>query len=361
MKRMIFSMVLIAGTVLSSPSFAQSAQSVHWVEDAMRQMVERGMTKQQIKAEFARHGVDLTVGTIDAVIDGAMGTNTNVTNQVVYALKTGDVSELQKYLVNFGYLVAEDLATQYMPSLVDLVKGGACSSLAMEAAGAWASGVAGVFTGGRATVVAQLAQQVQLIWANKCNAQMNDSLASLQEYERRNISNGAVNGAAGIDGMMSRTMPNLGSGGFLSNEAAIRNQYHMAFPDMFPPMTGDDLAAINRDITLRARQANMNEAALQNRSVQEGMGSLKRARDYAVLGREGPGIRSELQAGNAIQGEQLAALNSLTAATVGGQRAELERRLSDEAIKEASNARVDDYMANLGVCANCGINRAILE
>lgn len=239
--------------------------------------------------------------------------------------------------------------------MFDCTSGGA--SLALAAV----DGVISAFFGGRASQSAQAVQIREAVIANFCAASMNDKLISLAEIELRNIAQGSVNGIPGINGMISRTTPGLGQGGFLSTEEAIRDQYRMVFPDVFPPMTGTDLASISRDIALHERQSHMNAAGIQNRSVQEGIGSLKRARDYAAAGKAGEGIRAELQAGNAIQGEQLAALNSLTAATVGGQRAELERRLSDEAIKEASNARADDYMASLGVCANCGVNRTILE
>lgn len=364
MKRYIFSMVLIAGTALASPAGAQTAPysgpSYYWVEDAVENMAARGMSKHQIRQDFGKYGVNMTIGTIDAVMRGSLGTNAAVANQVTYALKTGDTSGLQQHLMRNGLIEAAELTDQYMPGLADLVKGGACSSVAMDAAGAVASGIAGVFTGGRATVVAQLAQQVQLIWANKCNAQMNDSLASLQDYEQKNISHGAVNGIPGINGMINRTMPGLGNGGFLSAENAIRDQYGEVYPDMFPPMTGPELVEINKAMEQHEREANLNTAAIQNRAVQEQTASLTRARDYAALGRSGPGIRAELQAGNAIQGEQIAALNSLTAATVGSQRAEAEARMREEAKKKAANATTDEFMSNMTACANCNISRPFL-
>ena len=365
MRKTALAALFLAGVLCAEPAMAQfpppRGEDLYWVEDTIKNMTTRGMTKEQIAEQFKQYGINLSGSTIADIINGQLGVNSDIGYELAAALMNGDKEGFKRYLINQGWLLADDLIEQYTNNVVGLIKGGMCSSMVMDAVAVAASSVAGFFTGGRATVVAQLAQQVQLAWANKCNGEMNDSLRSLAEYERKNISNGSVNVSPGIEGMMSRTLPGLGSAGYLSSEQAITNQYQFAYPNAFPPMTGDDLTSINRAMTLRERQARMTAAGVQNRAVIEQQSGLNRARQFAEAGRDGPGIRAELQAGNAIQTEQLGAINSLTAATVAGQRVELERRLRDDAKTAAANARADDYMASLGVCANCGINRSILE
>lgn len=234
---------------------------------------------------------------------------------------------------------------------------GSIASIAVAAA----DSVISMLGGGRASQIAQALQIKEAVIANFCAASMNDQLTAINDYEMRNIAHGMINGFSDINGTIARAKVNLEHAGFMLLEDYVRGQMETTYPVMFPPMTGSDLETITWDMTVQERQAQMNATAIQNRSVQEGVRSLERGRDHAAAGKAGQGLRAELQANNAIANEQLAALNALTATTVAAQRAELERRLRDEAKTAAANARADDYMASLGVCANCGINRAILE
>lgn len=336
-------------------------QDTGWVEDAIQNMAARGYSTEQIKARFADSGVNLGAGTIDAIVAGALGTDLGVGREVMNAITGQNVSGLQNDLVNEGIIMAEDLAGQYAPELVGLLEGGACSSMVMDAVAGAASAVAGFFTGGRSTVVAQLAQQVQLAWANKCNGEMNDKLASLAEYERKNISNGSVNGIPGINGMLDRSLGGLGRGGLLSNESQVQGDYQRQFPDAFNPMSKDQLVQQNIKWDNTARTNQLNAFAIENRAMQEQVRSVGRARDFAAAGREGPGIRAELQAANAIQGEQVAAINNLTAATVASNRVAAAREMRNEAEKKAAHASVDQYMESLAVCSNCGISTPFLK
>lgn len=374
MKTRTLAFVLLAGTVLSGTAQAQTAaamyasgpwgqqsQDIDWVETAIQNMAARGYSKDQIKARFSEAGVELGGEAIDTVITGALGADLGVGREIMDAIMGRDTSGLQSDLYNEGILLAEDLLAQYAPDLVGLLNGGMCSSMVMDGVATAASAVSGYFSGGRATVIAQLAQQVQLLWANKCNGEMNDSLRSLAEYERKNISNGSVNGIPGINGMLGRSTGNFGRGGFLSNESRVQSDYQRQYPDAFSPLTKDQLVQQNIKWDNTARTNQLNAFAIENRAVQEQVRSVGRARDFAAAGREGPGIRAELQAANAIQGEQVAAINNLTAATVASNRVAAAKEMRNEAAQKAANASVDRYMESLAECSNCGISTPFLK
>jgi conjugal transfer/entry exclusion protein len=199
-----------------------------------------------------------------------------------------------------------------------------------------------------------------IIGINVCAAKQLRVQGQQLETQRAMNASGTADNTAGVTGMLNRIMAGLGIAGFLSNETQVRDTYEREYPDAFAPMSGDDL--VNADIQWEAstRNAEMAALELQNRAVQEQAASLERARDYAAAGRDGPGIRAELQAMNAISGEQIAAINSLTSATVANHRAETEIQLRDEARKAAANATADDFMSTLATCGNCTLNRPFL-
>ena len=342
-----------------APAAPVSASDTGWAETAIRNMAGRGLTPEQIEERFRRYGVQLGTGVVDATINGSLGGDTDLAAELLTALRDGNAYGLQTDLVDQGFVLASDLVDQYAPGVVDYVSGGECSPLVMEAVAGAASAISGWFSGGKATVVAQLAQQVQLMWANRCHAQQADMLASIREYERRNISSGTVNAVPGIDGMLGRTLPDLGGAGLLSPETQIRGTYERRYPDAFAPMSPDDL--IRKDIQWadQEREAQLKSVEIQNRAVQEQVASLRRAREFAAAGREGPGLRAELQASNAIQGEQVAAINSLTAATVATQRAETEEKLHSRARITAANAAAEKFMSSLAKCDNCTISKPL--
>lgn len=233
---------------------------------------------------------------------------------------------------------------------------GSIASMAVAAV----DSVISMLGGGRASQIAQALQIKEAVIANFCAASINDSVVESNEYHRRNIAQGTANGIPGINGMIYRTNPWLGQGGFLSTEAAIQGQYGEVYPEMFPLLTPDELLYVNEGMRDHERNSQMLSFAIQNRMVQEQRDSLMRSRDYAAAGRAGEGMRAELQAANAIGGEQVAAMNAMTAATIGAQRAQTEIRMRDEAKKVASNATAEEFMSNLSVCANCSINRPFL-
>ena len=236
-----------------------------------------------------------------------------------------------------------------------------CSSGAMSMIAGAANTIISMIGGGRATAKGQQIQLVEMIRANLCAGEQNDKLEISNEHERKNIAHGSANGIPGINGMLGRTTGNLDRGGYLSNEVQVESDYQRRFPNAFDPMSKDQL--VRRDVIWEntVRDSRMNSFAIQNRSVKEQANSVARARDFAAAGREGPGIRAELQAANAIQGEQVAAINNLTAATVASSRAATVEQMRGETTKKAAHASVDQYMSTLAVCGNCAINTPFLK
>lgn len=245
-------------------------------------------------------------------------------------------------------------------SLPAAAQGFECTGSMASLAVAAVDTVVSMLGGGRASQLAQGLQIKEAIIANFCAASMNDQLLEINEYERRNIANGTANGITGINGMIRRTEPWLNQGGFLMGETAIQQQVSRIYPEMFPLLTAEDLIGVNGEFRQRERASYLAAVALQNLAAQEQGRALARARDHAAAGRAGEGMRSELQAMNAIGGEQIVALNGLTAATLGSQRAAQESRLRDEAKVAASNASAEEFMSNLSVCTNCNISRPFL-
>lgn len=245
------------------------------------------------------------------------------------------------------------------PPLLAGIGADVCSSAAMDLAASAVSIGSGLFSGGRATVAAQWAQNVQLIWANQCNASQNDKLATINEYERRNIANGTANNAAAIDALLQGISGPLSSGGFLMTEKAIRDETLKAYPNVFDTMTPDELVKLDNQTRQHERQAHVLSFQAQNRMIQEQINGVGRAKQYAAQGRQGEGIRSELQAANAISGEMVAAINLQTNATVAHQRAMAEVQLREETRKEAANKAAEQFMSTLTKCDDCKFSNPI--
>jgi hypothetical protein len=228
-----------------------------------------------------------------------------------------------------------------------------CSSdiagLALEAV----DSVISVFFGGRASQSAQAVQIREAIVANFCAASMNDNLIEMNEMDIRNNSIGSADGIPGINGMIGETSPWMGQAGFLTPEQEIIQLYGSLYPNDQKPISTWDLMEINRQMQVHSRQADLNAAAIQNNTVDQQQQSLKRAGGYAQAAHGDPGIRAEIQATNAILGEQIGATNALTNATVASQRAEMEQRRQDEARKDAANAAASEWMAGIAKCSDC--------
>lgn len=287
---------------------------------------------------------DGVTGKVNGVVDKATGVVTGAIDDTIDGATDAVMNPI------------EDTVDSYADAAVKAVECQIGGSAAAMAGGA----VSSIWGGGDATYGAQLAQWLSQTAGNLCMSKGVAVQNKILEYERRNNAHGQANNTAGINGMINRTMPGLGQGGFLSDEQAIQGAYEETYPDMFPPMSGKELAKTDSAMRQRERTAHMGSFGIQNRAIQEQAGSLSRARDYAAAGRAGEGVRAELQAMNAIGGEQIAAINSLTAATVGSSRAAAEVQLRKEARTAAANAAADDFMSTMTRCDNCQMSKPLI-
>ena len=141
--------------------------------------------------------------------------------------------------------------------------GDKCSSAVMDIAMGAISGIAGVFTGGRATVAAQLAQQVQLMWANQCSSEQNDKLTDqLTEQQRMNagIGRNAVGNAGSISNGVQDTLR-------LSNEGEVNKVYQNGASG---EMSSDASLSYQQDLRANTDAARRNalETAARNAKAQ---------------------------------------------------------------------------------------------
>jgi hypothetical protein len=137
------------------------------------------------------------------------------------------------------------------------------------------------------------------------------------------------------------------------NEASLGQEYGEAYPAVFAPLSPEQLVEVDRNLRAQERQASILSLQSQNRVALEQAQGVARARNYAAEGRAGSGLRAELQAGNAIMGEQVAAINGLTFATMAHDRAQTETRLREETNRRAANAAAEAYMSGPPTCDNC--------
>ena len=299
-----------------------------------------GTSSRQTRLELGIGGVGDNIGNTDedvwrAIENGEAGawrrlenvlSGDGVTRQINRTVDgaTGLVTDAVDDTID----TATDTVLQPVEDTVDGIGQAISCSVGGSILGGVGTVASGIFGRGKATLGAQIAQYATQTAGNLCLGRSLTVQRQILDYERRNNANGTADNAAGVDGLMARTLPGLGQGGFLSSEPEIRGVYEDAYPDLFPPLTAQDLIDVDGALRQHERQAHLGSFALQNRVVREQAGSLNRAREYAAAGRDGQGIRSELQAMNAIGGETIASINNLTAATVGSNRAAAEVQIA---------------------------------
>lgn len=276
MKRAL-SALLLAGTIISFPAAGQvtsrptttttlttGSEDPEWVKDAIRNMRRRGLDSDQIQTRFAREGVRLSRGLIDTVISDATGTDLGIGREIMDAITGRNTGGLQRSLVDEGFLFAEDLIQGYFPTSIDYISGGTCSPMVMDVVAGAASAVAGVFTGGRATVVAQLAQQIQLMWANKCSSELNEiqrNQRQLQEAMVRGLDKNAVARASEVEEFARSVLGSSDASLYSGNqEEIIWENYQAGMPDDWEY---SDAAGHTLDIRRRTNLASQEAAATQ--------------------------------------------------------------------------------------------------
>jgi hypothetical protein len=243
---------------------------------------------------------------------------------------------------------------------VDSIGQSISCSIGGSVLGGIGSVASGIFGQGRATLGAQIAQYATQTAGNLCQGRQLSIQKELLKYEMLNNEGGDADPSEGIGEYLSVTLAALEDGGFLADERSIAGAYGAAYPGLFDAMSPDDLIETDRQLGRQARRAEMLSFGVGNRALVEQARGVGRAREYAAAGRDGGGTRAELQAGNAIQTEQVAAINGLTAVTVANNRAAAEVRLKEEARKAAANRAAEDFIKGFGECSDCELSRPLL-
>jgi parallel beta-helix repeat protein len=167
--------------------------------------------------------------------------------------------------------------------------GGKCSSPAMNMAMNAISGISSLFGGGRATVAAQWAQQMQLMWANQCAAEQHDRLNE-QIIEQRRMTAGIGGNVAGKAGTISN---GVGDTLELSTEKDMEDRYQTgASGDLSP----DESLAYHKELKASTDKARRNalETAAKNAEAEKEYS--KMADEALELSQSAQGQTSAIQA-----------------------------------------------------------------
>lgn len=356
MKR-TFSALLLAGTIFSYPVEAQvtsrpttttvlrpTDQDPAWVKDAIRNMSRRGLTSDQIQGRFSREGIRLGRSLIDDVIEGVVGDDLGLGREIMNALTGRDTGGFQRSLVDEGFLFAEDLIQAYFPTLIDYISGGTCSPMVMDVVAGAASAVAGIFTGGRATVVAQLAQQIQLMWANKCASELNDiqrNQRQLQEAMVRGLDKNAVSRASEVEdfarSVLGSSDPSLYAP---QQEDIIWDTYQSGMPDGWEY---GDAASHTREIRRRTNLASQEAAATQAAARRSIGSALLMAEEAQELSMGADGQTQAIQAQTQMIRSQIAIDASRQAADASFATAQLRIAEEQRAQEVSASQKIERF------------------
>ncbi|MGF7213206.1 hypothetical protein GGE65_007842 [Skermanella aerolata] len=267
-----------------SPTVTPGGETTGWAEAAVRNMTARGLSTEQIKAEFASQGITLTASMIDALAGGALGTSPGLQSAVADALRGGgNPAGLQQYLVNEGYLQASDLVRDAVPDLSGYLGGftGSGWGCDMKAALAGVAGIAGsavngLFTGGRSTVWAQITQ----IFTEYQKAMCDEERARLQA---RAVQGMTVNTATKSPAIIWETSAPLKA----YDPAKMANDYMATSRrDMTPEESLAAMAAMRTRSDAAAQQAA--REAVENARRQQQLAGIASQAMGAVMSAPGP-------------------------------------------------------------------------
>lgn len=352
-----------------------AGQDADWLENAVVGMKGQGFSDQQISDTMGRYGYVIGTGVVGGILSGATSVDGAIANGLIN-VSDGNMTGMTGYLDSIGLGGTVGTGLDYVPTgnsqldaiLQQFARGNTgpgsvtCSSLAMEAVMAAGSAVAGVFTGGRATVVAQFAQQLQLLQANYCSGVTNDHLDASNKNEvlmidyMIQILKGtdwtnqytAVNSMAQMAGVL------IGSGQVYSM-AGVAPDYGRAYPQIYAPeKTNEDIVwesnamlERQRGTQIAAQQQQAHSAAMiqkRPQRVAEIMAGARKASGPTAVGQEQ--IKMD-----ALVVESITALH---ADQIAADRAELNAMAMQQQ-ERAMNERVfENAMKGWGECARCG-------
>lgn len=362
----------LPGAPVVSP---QVSQDTEWMQGAIRGLAGQGYTQAQIQQTFQQYGYQIGGEVIDTVLTGVVGSETDVGRQLA-GLVGGDLTGMTGYLDSRGLGELIDTGLDYVqtgnPQLDAILQrfargnsgpgGTMCSSVAMDAVMAAGSAAAGVFTGGRATVVAQFAQQIQLLQANMCSGVTNDHLNASNKNETLMIDYmiqmlkgtdwtnqyAAVNSMAQMAGIMVNS-------GQVYSMAGIAPDYGRAYPQTYgAEKTNQDIIWESNSMMDRQRQTQIAAQRQQAQSADMIRKRPQRVSEIMSAARTAPGptaVGQEQIKMDALLVESVTAMHADQIAAERARLNEMARQQQDRALEEKA---FENAFKGWGDCARCG-------
>jgi hypothetical protein len=280
------------GSSSLSPS---TSYGTDWLETAVQNMASRGLSPEQIKAQFENQGITLTSEMINALITGTVGANLGLQGAIADALRGyggGSLTGIQDYLINQGWLQAEDLLREFVPDLSGYLGGftGGNWGCNMKAALASVAGVAGsavngLFTGGRSTVWAQITQ----IFTEYQKAMCDEERARLQARVVQGMTTNPAEKSPEIIWQTTAPMKAYDAGKMSQDYIAASRK----------PMTAKESAAAMEAIRSRSDAASVYAAqqAVENAKRQQELATIASQSMGAVMAAPGPTAATQGLAG----------------------------------------------------------------
>lgn len=359
-------------THAQSPSSSLSTQAGgdDWIADAMIGLKGQGFNNRDISQTFQVYNYNISSSQVTGIINGTLSSYD----------RTGSKSEMRQYLTdrNLGHVFqnAGYGSVGYTPVghagldavLDQFARGNAgpggsqCSAAAMSALSSAVGVASGIFSLGLATVVAQFAQQLQLIQANVCSGVQNDHLDASNKNEALMIDymiemlkstdwsnqNVAVNSIQQMAGVIA-------SGGQTYDLPSVAPDYSGAYPVTYgSEKTNEDIQWESNAMMERQRGTQVAAQEQQAHSVSMINQRPQRVAEIMQAARDAPGptaVGQEQIKMDALLVESISALHADQIATERARLNEMARAQQDRAMSE----RVfENAMKGWGECSRCG-------
>jgi hypothetical protein len=353
-------------------SVKQGGADVSWMDDAIPDLSAQGYSKADIQGVFQQYGYTVSSSVVNGVLAGTMSATQGL-GQGLVKMTGADPAGMNNYLVSRGLEgLFDGGGGTNDPALNALLQmfargnagpgGVTCSSVAMDAVMAAGSAVAGFFSGGLATVVAQFSQQLQLLQANFCSGVTNDHLEAsnknevimidymIQMLKGTNWGNEQA-AAAGIR-LMAQAL--MGSGQ-VYNAGAVPGDYGKAYPRVYGA-DQDNERIIQESDAMMDRQRSAQIAAQRQQAVNAASIQARPARVAEIMAstRAAPGMTAAIQEQVKMGALQVEAISALHSDIIATERAKLNEMAREQQDKALEQRMFENAMAGWGECKRCG-------
>ena len=343
-----------------------------WVESAIRGLAAQGYNGDQITGVFGQYGYSLTRNLVNGILAGTSSIDDGLAGGLANLVR-GDQSGISNYLITrgLGSIFDGGLASSGNATIDTLlriftqgggVRDAVCSSVSMNAVATAGGIVSGIFSGGRATLAAQLAQLVQGGQANYCAGVTNDRIGISNRNESAMIQQMIWmlkgtdwrNEQAAVDGIVSIAQI-LMSGMQVYDPSSVGDDYGIAYPDVYgDDVTNERIIWESGNMLERQREVQISAQRQQASSATAIQERPARVAEIMASTRAAPGMTAAIQEQvkmSALQVEAISALHSDIIATERAKVSEMARQQQDRALEKRA---FENAMAGWGDCPRCG-------